>query len=48
MEVFIVIVACLLLIGIGGCGGGGGHATIVDPDKLKEARIEALKAKKKK
>ena len=48
MEMFIVIVVCFLLIGIDGIGGGGGHATIVDPDQLKEARIKALKAKQKK
>ena len=46
---FIVIVVCFLLMGIGGGGcGRDGHATIVDPDQLKESRIKALQAKQKK
>ena len=48
MEMFIVIFICMLLIGIGECKGGGGNATSVGSDKIKEARIKAMRALEKK
>lgn len=48
MEMFIVIAVCMLLMGRGECKGGGGNATSVGADKIKEALVKAMRASEKK
>ena len=45
---FIMIVVCMLLMGRGECRKDGGNATSVGSDKIKEARVKAMRASEKK